>query len=221
LQVLIADDEAPARWRLKALVEAARADDGEALAAVVAEAQDAHEALARVKAGGIDLALLDIQMPGPSGLQLAAELEALPDLPLLVFVTAHSEHALAAFEVQALDYLTKPVPRERLHATLLRARQRWQERLAVRLTRDEARAAAAPDDAPALTFAERGRMLRVPLTDIVYLKAEQKYVTLRTTGRQHVLDESLAELESQLSGHAFVRIHRNALVAAGRGAGCR
>jgi len=214
LQVLIADDEAPARWRLKALVEAARADDGEALAAVVAEAQDAHEALARVKAGGIDLALLDIQMPGPSGLQLAAELEALPDLPLLVFVTAHSEHALAAFEVQALDYLTKPVPRERLHATLLRARQRWQERLAMRQAADEARAAAAAtDDAPALTFAERGRMLRVPLTDIVYLKAEQKYVTLRTTGRQHVLDESLAELESQLSGHPFVRIHRNALVA--------
>jgi two-component system, LytTR family, response regulator AlgR len=213
LRVLIADDEAPARWRLKALVESAQGEDGQPLAAVVAEAQDAAEALQRVKAGGIELALLDIQMPGPSGLQLAAELEALPDLPLLVFVTAHSEHALAAFEVQALDYLTKPVARDRLQATLQRARQRWHERLALRRARQHDDTEAAPGEAAALTIAERGRMLRVPLADIVYLKAELKYVTLRTGSRQHVLDESLAEIEARLVGYPFVRVHRNALVA--------
>jgi two-component system response regulator AlgR len=211
LRVLIADDEPPARWRLRALLEAARDDAGQPLAQVVAEAADAQEALARIGAGGIELALLDIQMPGLSGLALAAELQALPDAPLLAFVTAHSEHALAAFEVQALDYLTKPVLRERLHATLMRARERLHERRAALEAGSAANAGA--DDGAALSVVDRGRRLRVPLAEVVYLKAELKYVTLRTASHSHVLDESLAELEPRLGSTRFVRVHRNAIVA--------
>jgi two-component system response regulator AlgR len=210
LKVLIADDEPPARWRLRALVEQARGEQGQALAVVVAEAADAREALERIGEGGIELVLLDIQMPGLSGMELARELEALPEAPLVVFVTAHAEHALAAFDVKALDYLTKPVLRERLAAALQRAQQRWRERRALE---QPTTTPGALDDGAALTIVERGRRLRVPLAEIVYLKAELKYVTLRTAAHTHVLDESLAELEPRLGSERFVRIHRNAIAA--------
>jgi two-component system response regulator AlgR len=136
-------------------------------------------------------------------LRLAAVLKALPRPPAVVFVTAHSEHALQAFELQATDYLTKPVMRERLREALLRVRQ--QMRL-----RD-----APVVDAPALVVSDRGRVLRLPIAQVLVLKAEQKYVTLRTAAHNHVLDDSLAELEPRLAelGGQFIRIHRNALVA--------
>jgi two-component system response regulator AlgR len=127
-------------------------------------------------------------------------MQALPQPPAVVFVTAYAEHALKAFELEAVDYLTKPVRRERLLAALQRVRQRL-------------RPAPEPLPAgPALVVNDRGRVLRLPYAELLYLKAEQKYVTLRTAEHSYVLDETLTELEQRL-GDAFIRVHRNALVA--------
>jgi two-component system response regulator AlgR len=199
LRVLIVDDEPLARLRLRSLVEA----NPEPRAVVVGEAADAQQAQRLIQAVPCDLVLLDIVMPGGSGLKLADDLrrQAAPQsAPMVVFVTAHAEHALRAFEVDAADYLTKPVRRERLQAALLRVVQR--------------RASEPPSTAvgPVLVVSDRGRVLRVPVAEVVYLKAEQKYVTLCSTRGTWLLDEPLAELEQRL-GAGFLRVHRNAVVA--------
>jgi two-component system response regulator AlgR len=148
-----------------------------------------------------DLVLLDVHMPGLTGTDLAARLRQLQRPPAIVFVTAYAEHALTAFELDAVDYLTKPVRRERLQAALQRVQQRMQPRVAPTL-----------DESEVLVISERGRVLRLPLTEVLYLKAELKYVTLRTTNRSYVLDETLSQLEQRV-GDRFIRVHRNALVA--------
>lgn len=202
MKILLVDDEALARVRLRALI----GDWPELNAAVVGEAGDADEAMAVLNTTPVDAVLLDIRMPGLTpheGLRLATLLKALPRPPAVVFVTAHADHALKAFELEAVDYLTKPVRSERLRDALLRVRQRLQA------------AVPAGPDTPALVVSERGRVLRLPLPEVLVLKAEQKYVTLRTAAHQHVLDESLSELEQRLAdlGGHYIRIHRNALVA--------
>lgn len=196
VKVLIVDDEPLARLRLRQLL----ADAAEPAAEVVGEAADAAETLALLRERACDVVLLDIQMPGGDGLQVAEALRAQPRPPAVVFVTAHEAHAVAAFELEALDYLTKPVRRERLQAALRRVAQR------------EARAGAAAAEPPALVVNDRGRIVRVRLDEMLYLKAELKYVTLRTAQRTYVLDESLSELEHRL-GDRVLRVHRNALVA--------
>ncbi|MFT3777486.1 MAG: LytTR family DNA-binding domain-containing protein [Ottowia sp.] len=198
LQVLIVDDEPLARSRLRTLLADCRAPA--ALAA--AEAGSAAQALALVQHQRFDVALLDIHMPGADGLQLAAALRAAPEPPLVVFVTAHAEHAVHAFEIEAVDYLTKPVRLERLQAALQKV-----ERLA------RAQPAREVDSAQEwLLISERGRTLRVPLAEVLYLKAELKYVTVRTAEASHLLDGSLSQLEDKYPAR-FLRIHRNALVA--------
>jgi two-component system response regulator AlgR len=196
LQVMIVDDEPLARLRLRSLVEGCL----EPRCLVAAEAGDPAEALRQLDSTPCDVVLLDIVMPGGNGLKLADEIRRLPAGPMVVFVTAHAEHALRAFEVDAADYLTKPVKRERLQAALLRVAQRLhQEPL------------AAPSG-PVLVVSDRGRVLRVPAAEVLYLKAEQKYVTLCSTRGTWLLDEPLAELEQRL-GEGFMRVHRNAVVA--------
>ncbi len=198
LRALIVDDEALARLRLRSLLEGC----SETPVQVVGEAENAEQALALVNEHGaaLDVVLLDIRMPGRDGLQLAAALRLLEQPPAVVFVTAHAHHALRAFDLDAVDYLTKPVQRARLQAALSRVQQRRQP------------SAGAPPDSPVLVVVERGRVLRLPLAEVLVLKAEMKYVTLRTATRSYVLDDSLAELETKL-GDGFLRIHRNALVA--------
>jgi two-component system response regulator AlgR len=198
LRVLLVDDEELARLRLRALVEG----NPEPPARVVGEAGSTAQALQWLASNRADLVLLDVRMPGPDGVQLAAEIRRRPDPPAVVFVTAHVEHAVQAFDLEAVDYLTKPVRRERLQAAL--------QRVAAR--RAVAPPAEPPADAPVVVVSDRGRIVRVPLADVLYLKAELKYVTLRTASHTHVLDESLAELEARV-GAGFLRIHRNALVA--------
>jgi two-component system response regulator AlgR len=197
LRVLLVDDEELARMRLRSLVETCE----QPRALVVGEAGSTVQALHWLAGQRCDLVLLDIGMPGPDGLQLATELQRRPDPPALVFVTAHAEHALQAFDLAAADYLTKPVRRERLQAAL--------QRVAARRSAAPAEPAA---DVPVIVVSDRGRVARVPLSDVLYLKAELKYVTLRTALHTYVLDESLAELEARI-GPGFLRVHRNALVA--------
>ena len=197
LTVLIVDDEALARMRAQALVEAC----ADPLCSVAGEAEDGAQALAWLQANTCDAVLLDIAMPGLDGLALAEAIAHLPAPPAIVFTTAHGEHALKAFDLAATDYLTKPIRRERLAAALQRVAQRR---------------AARPAETPAaqegmLNITDRGRTLRLPLPEVLYLKAELKYVTLHTAQRQWVLDESLTELEPRL-GPGFVRVHRNAIV---------
>jgi two-component system, LytTR family, response regulator AlgR len=204
LRVLIVDDEELARLRLRGLVH----DSVEPKASVVGEASSATQALVWLTGHECDLLLLDVQMPGRDGLQFAAELKRLPVPPAVVFVTAHAQHALHAFDLDAIDYLTKPVRRERLHAAL----QRVAQRLALQRGVAPVAPVAETEEAPAIVVTDRGRVLRVPLGEVLYFKAELKYVTLRTADHTYVLDEALSDLEQRL-GERFLRIHRNALVS--------
>ena len=196
LKVLIVDDEPLARSRLRRLL----AGCSDPAAEVVAEAANATEALQWLGRGPVDLALLDIHMPGADGMKLAQLLRERADAPRLVFVTAHAQHALQAFEVEAVDYLTKPVRQERLQAALAKVQRQLPARMAPE----------AADEA--LLIQERGRTERVPLAEVLYIKAELKYLTVRTAARSHILDGSLNELEDRF-GARFLRVHRNALVA--------
>jgi two-component system response regulator AlgR len=199
LRVLLVDDEPLARLRLRTLL----ADVADPPARVIGEAGDAAAAQAVLRQQPCDLLLLDIGLPGRDGLQLAAALRALSPPPAVVFVTAHAEHALRAFELDAADYLTKPVSRERLRSALQRVAQR---------RRPPEPAPPAVDAGRVLVVHDRGRVLRLPLADVLYLKAELKYVTLRTAAHSYVLDDALSDLEQRL-GDGFLRVHRNALVA--------
>lgn len=198
LNVLLVDDEALARSRLRTLLGECTSPR----AILGGEAANAVQAVELLQRHAFDAALLDINMPGTDGLALAQTLRSLPQPPALVFVTAHAEHAVTAFELEAVDYLTKPVRLERLQAALQKV-----ERLVT------AREGVQPDFVKDfLIIQDRGRTERVPLAEVVYLKAELKYVTVRTATRSYVIDDSLSELEER---HAprFLRIHRNALVA--------
>lgn len=203
LRVLIVDDEELARLRMRSLL----ADCMEPAAEVVGEASTAAAALQWLTQHPCDVVLLDIRMPGLDGIQLAQRVRSLPRPPGLVFVTAHAEHAVDAFDLEAIDYLTKPVRRARLQEALTRVVQRLG-------MAPPAPAAAAADQQPAIVVNDRGSLARVPLAEVLYLKAELKYVTLRTAQHSYVLDDSLTELESRL-GEEFLRVHRNAIVARG------
>ena len=200
LRVLVVDDEELARMRLRGVVDECLLPRG----IVVGEAAIVSEALVWLASQQCDVLLLDIQMPGRDGTQLAAELRGQDRSPAVVFVTAHAEHAVKAFDLDAVDYVTKPVRRERLQAALQRAAQR--------LALPAPEPMPEPEEEPVLIVSDRGRVVRVPMSEVLYLKAELKYVTLRTPLRTYVLDDSLAELEERL-GPRFLRVHRNALVA--------
>ena len=199
INVFIADDEEPARERLKELLGDVAA---EVPTRVVGEARNGLEAIERYPQSGAQVLLLDIQMPGMGGLEVARHLSGLEPAPIVVFVTAHERHAVEAFELNALDYLLKPVRAERLAAALKKASSPGREQLA--------RAAPAPREY--LSVAERNRIALVPVREILFLRAEQKYVTVRTRVREHLIEEALISLEREFAD-IFVRIHRNCLVA--------
>jgi len=198
LNILLVDDEALARSRLRTLL----GDCTAPTAVVGAEAGDAAQALDALARQPFDAVLLDIHMPGADGLALAGRIAALPRPPAVVFVTAHAGHALQAFELDAVDYLTKPVRLERLRQALQKVERTVQ-----------AQPALAPEKAEeTLLIQDRGRTERVPLAEVLYFKAELKYITVRTLHRSYILDGSLGELEARHGGQ-FMRIHRNALIA--------
>ncbi|AMP03993.1 LytR/AlgR family response regulator transcription factor [Collimonas pratensis] len=210
-RIFIVDDEAPARARLSTLLSDIVADCPHYL---VGEAAHAQAALEGIAATAPDLVLLDVQMPGMSGLQLAEQLVSRADAakaeaPLIIFVTAYDDYALNAFEVQAFDYLVKPVRAARLAQAIARA-----SRLRKPSQPFVAPAADGATAAPRQHFAvqERGRMSLVPMGEVLYLKAELKYVTLRTKNKEYLIEDSLVSIEEELAAY-FVRVHRNALVA--------
>ena len=196
---MVVDDESLARARMRTLL----ADCRQPAVQCVGEAANAVQAMAFLQHQAVDVALLDIHMPGADGLTLARSIQALPQAPALIFVTAHTEHAVHAFDLEAVDYLTKPVRLERLQSALQKVERMLQSR------RGQAVADAHAD---VLIIQERGRTERIPLQHIIYFKAELKYVTVRTATRSYILDGALNDLEEKYRTD-FVRIHRNALIA--------
>ena len=202
LTALIIDDEALARARMRQLL----GDCADPQVLVLGEAAGATLALDFLAQQAVDVVLLDIHMPGLDGRALAARLAALEPAPAIVFVTAHAEHALQAFELDAVDYLTKPVRLARLEAALQKAQRQVLARLAEKAAAEEG----------FLTIQDRGRTERVPVSEVVYLRAELKYLTLRTASRSLILDGALSEFEERYKHH-FLRVHRSTLVARRRG----
>ena len=209
LRIFLVDDERPARDRMREVLGDLA---GELPNVVVGEAATGYEGLTLLPQLPVDVALVDIHMPEMNGMEFARHLAALERPPAVVFVTAHDQYAIEAFEVNAIDYLLKPVRAARLAAALAKARAGG----AVQREPLE-RAAAASGQGPRrfLSVSERGRIHLVPVTEIVFLKAELKYVTVRTADREFLLEESLASLEEEFGG-VFVRVHRSCLVARGR-----
>ncbi|WP_058554694.1 LytTR family DNA-binding domain-containing protein [Thiohalocapsa sp. ML1] len=201
MKILLVDDEALARERLRRLIE--ELGDGYE---VVGEAATGEAAIAAMLESDADLVLLDQKMPGMSGLDAAAALAQLDPPPAVVLVTAYPEYALEAFEHDVADYLVKPVRRERLQAALERV---------PRMTRPQHAYAERQEHGGRrrhLSAHYRGGVQTVLVEEVLYLLAEQKYVTVRHAGGRMLIDESLKSLEEEYPDR-FVRIHRNALVA--------
>lgn len=207
MRVLIADDEPLARERLEALLREIGGIE------LVATAADGRDAVLLCEERDVDCVLLDVSMPVMDGLEAARHLSQLPRPPAVVFCTAHDEHALAAFEASAIDYLVKPVRRDRLATALERARRFSGERLAEVTER-------LPDKTRRTHVCARirGNLRLVPVSDILFFLAEDKYVVVHWTGGEVLIEESLRALEEEF-GDLFVRIHRNCLLAVDRIAG--
>jgi two-component system, LytTR family, response regulator AlgR len=206
LNVLIVDDEPLARQRLRTLLS----DCTQTPVIVGGEASNTAEALDLLEQVQFDAVLLDIHMPGGDGLALARRLKELPyfqtNPPAIVFITAHAEHAVEAFELTATDYLTKPVRLERLQNSLQKIEQFRQSIRRLEPENDTKKTTEI------LVIQERGITERIPLREVLYLKAELKYISVRTALKTHILEGSLNELEVRYPNN-FLRVHRNALVA--------
>jgi two-component system, LytTR family, response regulator AlgR len=202
LRALIVDDETPARNRLRDLL----CDCAPQLVIEVAgEAANGVEALKFLEHNDVDVVLSDIRMPEMDGIELAQHLQKLEDPPYVIFTTAYDTYAIRAFELHAVDYLLKPIRLARLLDALLRARS-------ITPLQSEVLRSIANQPRTNLSIQERGKIHLIPVEDILYLKAELKYVTAKTLVREYILEESLINLEEEFA-QSFVRIHRNCLVA--------
>ena len=201
MKILVVDDEPPARARLRALIDELGAGT------VVAEAGNGRTALEAAHQSGAEVVLMDIRMPGMDGLEAARHLSRVERPPAVIFTTAYDAHALAAFEANAVDYLLKPIRRERLASALAKARSIGRGRI-------EELARELPSDGPRthVSATLHGDLRLVPVAEVRYFRAEHKYVTARFPSGELVLDEPLSALEQEF-GARFLRVHRNALVA--------
>lgn len=197
LSVLIVDDEAPARARLERLVDEL---DGFRVAGSCATGAEALQLAGSLKPA---VALLDIRMPAMSGIEAARHMNRMQKPPAVVFTTAYDQYALEAFDAQAIGYLLKPVRRERLEAAL---------RHAARLAEPELKQLGAAAARVHIAVRSRDDVKLVPVKDIAYFRADQKYVTVRHKGGEDLIEESLTSLAEEFA-ERFVRIHRSVLVA--------
>lgn len=202
LRVFIVDDEPPARNRLRDLLNDCR--DQLALD-VVGEAGNGREALDKLTEITADVVLLDIRMPQMDGIELARHLNKLPKPPVVIFTTAYDAYAIKAFDLHAIDYLLKPIRLGRLFEALNRARE------AVPVQTEVLRN-LLPEPRRNLSSRERGKIHLIPIEQVLYLRAELKYITVRTAEREYLIEESLTDLENEFATR-FVRIHRNSLIA--------
>lgn len=200
MRVLVVDDEPPARERLTGLLDGLGQQ-------VCGEAADGLAALQQTERLHPEVVLLDIRMPRMDGLAAARRLAGMSAPPAVIFTTAHDDHALEAFEAQAVAYLLKPVRREHLERALERARALTRAQLA---GLGERLAAAQPRTHLCVRLGNRLEL--IPLADIYYFQADQKYVTVRHRAGEAVIEEPLKLLETEFDGQ-LLRIHRNALVA--------
>jgi two-component system response regulator AlgR len=202
LRILIVDDEDLARRRLRDVLS----DNAAALPfEIVGEAANGKQALEQLHVTQPQVLLLDIRMPEMDGIETAEHLLTLEHPPAVIFTTAYDDYAIKAFEVNAIDYLLKPIRPERLIAALQKAH-------ALSTAPMLALKAAVGKARTHLAIGDRGRILLVPVGDIAYLKAELKYITVRTLEKEYLLEESLVKLEQEFA-EQFVRVHRNCLVA--------
>lgn len=212
LRTMIADDEPLARERLKMLLAPDSDID------IIAECRNGSEVVKSLNARKTDLLFLDIQMPGRDGFEVIQEIGP-ANMPITVFVTAHNEHAVNAFEVHALDYLVKPIEKKRLEQTLARVKERvqFEEAFAAREQISSAvealRQAASPLGRPQRFLTRSGNTASVvSVSDIEWIEAADYYVCLHVGSKRHLLRESIRALEAKLDPKKFIRLHRSAIV---------
>lgn len=201
MRVMIVDDEKLARDRLRELLN----DIGGYT--VVGEATNGAEAVERAAELNPDVLLMDIRMPGMDGLEATMHLMGMENPPSVIFTTAYDQHALDAFEVNAVDYLLKPIRKDRLANALTKARK-----LTMKQIREVQEARPEPPARTHISVHLRGNIRLVPVQDIVYFQADSKYVVVRTPNEEHLIEDSLVNLEKEFKDR-FLRVHRNALVA--------
>ena len=199
LTAVIVDDEPLARQRLRRLLGKVAGT----VIQVVAECTDVDELMRLAQRTQVDVLFLDIELPGGNGFTALRRWNGPP--PRVVFVSAYDQHGVRAFEDRAVDYLLKPVRAARLAEAIAKARR-------LRPPADEILRQMAPATRSHFSICERGRILLVPVAEVLYLKAEQKYVVARSAEREYLLDESLVQLEDEFP-ERFLRIHRNCLIA--------
>ncbi len=209
MKILIVDDEKPARSRLSRLVE------GLAGYQIVGEAENGNEALTRADSCEPDIVLMDIRMPGMDGIQAARHLSRLPHPPAVIFTTAFADHALEAFETHAIDYLLKPVRKERLQSALEAASK---PNKAQSSQNDEV--LSGIEARQHICARVRGNLVLVPIDNIYYFQADQKYVTVRHSEGEVLIEDPLKNLETEFADR-FHRIHRNALISLAKVSGMK
>ncbi|HEC19557.1 MAG TPA: response regulator transcription factor [Gammaproteobacteria bacterium] len=203
MKIIIVDDEPLARSRMQRLLQDIDGTE------IVGEAKSGKEALLRSSVLHPDIVLLDIRMPEMDGLETALHLSHMKHPPAVIFTTAFSEHALAAFEANAVDYLLKPIRRERLEEALGKAQKINRAQLLELGKQEDAQRARSH-----ISAYVGGNLQLVPSEKIFYFQAEQKYVSVRHPNGSLLIDDSLKSLEEEFA-ERFLRIHRNSLVALG------
>ena len=204
MKILIVDDEPPARQRLRQLIEEGTEHE------IVGEAGNGEQAIALANAHNPDVVLLDIRMPGVDGIETAHHLNAMDSPPAVVFTTAYDEYAIEAFDARAIGYVLKPVRRERLERSLEHA-----ARITGQMLRQLTESSSLSRQRGHVCTREHDQLKLIPIADIRYFNADQKYVTVHHTGGKSLIDDALKSLEEEFADD-FVRIHRNALVALGQ-----
>lgn len=201
MRIMIVDDEPPARARLRQLVEDSAEHE------VVSEAGNGEEAIALANEHHPDIVLLDIRMPGVDGIETAHHLNAMDSPPAVVFTTAYDEYAVEAFDARAIGYVLKPVRRERLERALEHA-----ARVSGQMLKQLTETSSLTSRRGHVCTREHGQLKLIPIAEIRYFNADQKYVTVHHSGGESLIDDALKSLEEEFADD-FVRIHRNALVA--------